>query len=389
MFIPSQRRALHRRFSFEECAATCHRHIACRGCEASDASCVSSLCERVCEKCGWYGCCYCAVEEITLELRRACRWMVLGSAITFACGNSAPNDDETIVTNAIVASQFESNFASALCGEMSACCASNLLPFDPNGCTAAATTMIEHELTLPAIAIGAQYNPSAAAACIQAVAAAASACDDTNGVASWESACAGVYTGTKAPGESCASTADCAPAPALASVTCLAWKFTATNPDAGTSSGSGQTCQVLMPGQAGAPCENPYNAPPSATLYNCGSDPSQLFSCDDQSETCIAKVAAGAACEQTSDCVSGDYCGYDDDGIAMCSVRAAIGASCVSNDGYEIECMSGSYCDYAVATCAPLLGPGASCNEDSDCAGYCVDERCVSSALAQSPICGG
>ena len=157
---------------------------------------------------------------------------------------------------------------------------------------AAATALVGFELTSPARTLGATYHADAAAQCIAQMTAAVPGCGaGTLEGAGWASACSSVYTGTKKPGESCTSSVEqCAPVTG-GTVSCVAWTAAIPGPDGGSSSQTGQSCQVHLPGVAGLICRSPQNAPPSTTVYDCDPATNNGLTCNEQSGTCEVRVA--------------------------------------------------------------------------------------------------
>ena len=94
-------------------------------------------------------------------------------------------------------------------------------------------------------------------------------------------------------------------------------------------------------------------------------------------EACMSfvtpKVAEGGACTQDYECVSGNCAGEDTsvdppvDGMCGAPITlAAIGASCTG-----IECVDGTYCDFATSICTKLKGAGETCTSSTECVNTC------------------
>ena len=234
------------------------------------------------------------------------------------------------------------------------------------------------------LAAGATYNPTAALACLAQIEAAVKACDagpfDPDPL--YSGPCASVYSGTKAPGDPCATTADCAPGPTGSEVECIQWSSGTSDQQAG-----GSLCQVVTAGVLGSSCESltalpsgGVTTPPPSTFASCALG---QLTCG-ASGTCEALHAPGAPCELDSDCVATAWCQNQ-----TCATKSAAGATCTP---LTTGCASGFYCAQASSTCIPQLPAGAPCQQiaTGQCSGSCSGTgTCVSASFANAETCGG
>jgi hypothetical protein len=105
--------------------------------------------------------------------------------------------------------------------------------------------------------------------------------------------------------------------------------------------------------------------------------------------SCVAtlqgKVPAGAACQQSAECVDGYDCLRSEGSV--CSLSPKVGDPCTPS-GY---CPLGSYCESTGKTCAPALSQGSPCDPTRvQCKGLCdVTTSKCGPDIAAAPVCQG
>jgi hypothetical protein len=239
---------------------------------------------------------------------------------------------------------FANAVAHAICDNMAGCCGKNAAAYSEAQCVAGIMAAYQKPTDT-------RYDPQAGGTCVQQAAEVASDCTaDASKVASWETACASAFVGTKAPGQPCQNSQQCAP-PSEGVAVC------------------DEKCEAITRGRAGDPCRE--------TCFESGG---ALASCTD--------FQTGAACF-TSD---GLYCSSQ----GACAPLAGLGQNCTDGN----DCASGTYCDGAPGKCAPDVPIGGNCGDGETCvsgancndAGQCFatlanGDTCVSDADCTSGAC--
>jgi len=288
--------------------------------------------------------------------------LVAGSAVGAACSSSNGSSND---------------FANRYCAELSPCCAAAGLPTDGATCRA----------FVSAYATSASFDASAADACVDETHAAVNGSAGCQGAEddSATPSCAKVFaskSGTTAPGGTCTTDSDCAPA-SNGTVRCASIFV-------GTSSIS--KCQVDMVGKAGdSPCVGTKEGAVTSYVGTSSSDvPPQGYVCDvangvfcdPTSGACKALANVGDSCADAQ-CVDAAYC----DGTGKCVARIAVGASCA---GGEDTCVTTAWCDPTSGVCATKLAQGQACSDNRACSsGDCTNEKCApADAIGLAFICG-
>lgn len=269
----------------------------------------------------------------------------------------------------------EATFLAGFCNALGGCCIEAGLGASAAKC----------QVLFAAANEGQKFDPVAGKVCLDWLDRASQggkACpDDDNAPA--ECAVALVSTGTKAPGEACISTNDCAPS-TEGSVDCAS---------AYVSSMTIQKCQVQPFGVLGsAPCAgtkdgnvivfegNGEDVPPKA--YLC--DKADGLRCD--GTACVAVSAVGGSCLSSYDCTDGNYCDYVTE---TCTPHKTAGAVCAT---FYDECGPETYCDQTTTVCTAGLGDGATCTESQQCKSMsCINGACNGDKpvdLGLTLICG-
>lgn len=267
-------------------------------------------------------------------------------ATTFAaCGGSTGDDTGATSTAVIPRERFAARFADAICENIGGCCQSSGFQYDAAKCKLAASE------ALPPSTADTDYDPSAAAACIEAVTNAARACRKV-----WDAealSCNRAYRGRVATGGACIHTAECA-----------------------------------QPAHGGAWCEEGV----------CKADTAAQFG-ERCSATCTELGTSGGECSSTEasdDVPNGATC-WKNDGLVcskgVCAEVQRVGQPC-TND----ECADGAYCKQG--TCAALVPIGQPCSDDECARGAacidgvctqfdCVGDTCSGSSIVTPSLCGG
>jgi len=270
-------------------------------------------------------------------------------------------------------------FADRYCQILEPCCADAGLSTSGNYCF----NQIVNQIV--GTAVDGQYNPVAGQECLSATLAASknsAFCSDFVGYPSLPQ-CYYILGGVAvAPGESCTSNPDCAPA---AGGSALCFKQSSGGSFTGT-------CVQTQTGAAGqGPCvatvvqgvltSIQWSGPPPSTGYSC--DVADGVSCDPTTHKCTALAATGHPCQADHDCVTSDYCAS-----GSCQPRVAVGAACGNTSG---ECVNTAYCDFfSSSVCKPLLPNGSACTDLSMCqSSNCDNGKCASvSAVPLAMTCG-
>jgi hypothetical protein len=283
----------------------------------------------------------------------------------------------------VPADRFPSAYAEALCTSLQHCCAENTVTFDYNSCTAGWKGLIQLRFNDPNSAALANYDTKAASDCVARVhdARGVSCAPEPNSISDARNTCQLIFTGKKAPGAACTTSAECAP-----------------------QDGAVVTCSSLPPGADGGgqlPLAHPLGepvcvatplpvqgAPCTITPPNgCQGDPA-LF-CDPSALTCLPKGDVGGPCvPQADSCLPGAYCISGGPNNAICGAVLPIGSPCKTS----IECDPSASCDAGSKTCVARKPPGSACAADGDCAtGLCdtVAKKCLKNVIATTNACTG
>lgn len=299
------------------------------------------------------------------------------SGLVFACSGS------TVSTSSGSASAADAeSFISQFCAVFEPCCGKIGKPTDGAICRQTAT----------ASTAKLQYNPQQGSTCLADLKARSSTstfCDAPLSTAACDGAFGGP-AGTKAPGEVCKDSDECA-ASTEGTVSC---SFGASDKRA---------CQVELEGAAGStPCVatrvgDAKVGTGSSTSSDGGASqtPSRGYVCDvakgifcGESGACETIQEVGGACPQLGNigCVKSAFCNGQ---TSKCEARGAIGASCRSS----LEaCADGAHCDQTSRVCVANLGPGAPCKSSLECSSNrCSNDTCGPSSAEESinQLCSG
>jgi hypothetical protein len=252
-------------------------------------------------------------------------------------------------------------FVQGFCKAFSACCAEAGLRSDGAQCT----------VLLLSIVSGQAYDAEAAGTCmawLESASHGGTVCPDYD---SAPVACAGVLasSGTKTPGEACASDDECAPS-AEGSVNCATGY---------SGSMTLMQCQVQVMGTLGsAPCVGTRDGNVIYFDGNVEGVPAKGYICDRadglrcDGTACAAISGIGDYCTSSSDCADGAYCDY---AASTCAALRPVGAAC---EQFSDECAEGAYCSAATLTCTAGLPAGAACTDSETCRSTsCVNGACL------------
>lgn len=188
-------------------------------------------------------------------------------------------------------------------------------------------------------------------------------------------------SGPRAPGETCASTAECAGSPGTVTIcmsTCISYAVGGDGdyPCLGNKFSNGATDLIPWKTGSSTPESHAFVCPKRAGLY-----------CDWNDNKCKRLQPGGAACTLPDGCDS-RWC--QDDGT--CLPLPGVGETCA------IDCAGDSYCDRTV--CKPKLAAGATCDATKQsqcvgdchgsnlCSGSCEDGVCSPLNLAEDGLLG-
>jgi hypothetical protein len=245
--------------------------------------------------------------------------------------------------------------AHAMCDNVADCCQKTGLGFNVTSCRNEITTETQ-EMVASVQAGTVKYDEQAAGDCVSAIEAATKACNLEN----YTDACDKVFLGTKAEGEICTDSMECA------------------IPSGGDSACENDVCVVEKPGRKDDACQRTCEKSDSYTTCIEGSDSegegtsiticyrNDGLYCD---ETCKPLISTGATGCGWNDlaCPSGDYCAND-----ACAHRKPTGSEC----SWSNECQESLYC--AEQLCAPRKAEGEPCESWDECQGYCSAQNVCS-----------
>ncbi len=232
-----------------------------------------------------------------------------------------------------------SQYIREYCDQTCLCCARTGLPRDGERCRSTMASGTE----------GLVFHPEVGERCLAALRAASPADYCLGALPLSPAACVGVFTGTgsRQPGESCASHADCAPVAGANS--CFFGRCFAT----------------VYVNTIGGECQLDSSA---STARLCVGG---LF-CD-QSGTCQKARAESETCTPESPCAQELYC----DPTGACRPRRAVSARCETT----ASCEPGAFCDSA-GLCTSKRLAGEPCGTDDECAaGHCAVGGCTAGDL--------
>ena len=298
-------------------------------------------------------------------------------------------DDKTETLAPVARTDFVDKLAAAVCGGIEPCCAATGNPHDPVQCRADFATGFrvghsEFERTT----VLADYDPAAAARCIDTVARVTAAC----GVMSLkqQEACRQIFkNGQLVLGAACSYSAECAPArdPGTA-VVCSGYGQPPTAP----------TCTLVtttpaVPG-AGEACDGDRIVTPDTQsgtgVVQCQAEDG--LRCDFDRGVCTPLPRLGESCAWQlpvdptvtwyDACADGAYC---DPLTGTCAPQRTTGQCFVTIDGATVmtlqACAPGTYCDTGDSAhdyqCRPELADGALCASYASCAAHvCTEQHC-------------
>ncbi|HEY3451136.1 MAG TPA: hypothetical protein VGK67_32560 [Myxococcales bacterium] len=266
-------------------------------------------------------------------------------------------------------------FIDQYCAALMPCCSKAGLPADAKTCRLM--------LAFGASGSTTTYSTANASTCLSQLGALQgdpSLC--TGGMNTFE--CSNAFpstSATKAPGEACADSHECAPS-REGDATCLRG-----------------TCAVLIAGKAGDhPCVGTQYANGGSSISWGASDgaaPAEGYlcdrtlgaDCDAKTRTCIALADLGQPCTLSYGCVDTAFCNGSSD---RCVARAAVGADCPS--GADEECVATAECSNTGKCTARPVDPGSlgtPCTGNAACDSNlaCTDGTCQHGVRLE-PICG-
>jgi hypothetical protein len=301
-----------------------------------------------------------------LARRRAVRTLGFVASLSAAWLVAASGcDGKTSESAAPVAeADFPLAVAHAICDRIGDCCARAHFPYDAAACV---ERRRKYNVADSPPGSG-TWNAAQAGACVATFADEALHCSDVGYYNAYNEigSCAGIYQGTKHPGESCDVNGDCAQ-----SSEGYVWCEGATLPG---------ICQLHKRPSGGEPCGiREGNGPEPAVVGACEDGESDAFTCSGTPGICVPYVPLGAPCNfTTKPCAASAYC----DG-ATCLASRGVGEACPL--GYE--CNAASRC--VAGSCVAKLADGEDCKDWSDCLGGVCYGRCSTSGIVRPGVCNG
>ncbi|MGC4088093.1 MAG: hypothetical protein QM756_09380 [Polyangiaceae bacterium] len=259
-----------------------------------------------------------------------------------ACGGA---DEKTSVSR----EDYPNQLVELYCGVIAACCRAAGSSVDASACPSLVQPIVDRALADPALAL--RYDGVVAARCLDAAKRAYADCTLLNSeLDALDHDCRQIWVGTRMPGESCTTAAECALAPGQLG-TC------------GPVDGSApMTCAVTprpTRGKLGAECSG---------------------SCDD--------VGPLLRCQSASGLPGGTIC-YESDSLECdinaspptCKPLPAAGEPCA------LSCQTGFYCD--AASCRRQAEEGEACTTLTQCReGVCENSKCAPLQVSASTCAG-
>lgn len=276
------------------------------------------------------------------------------------------------------------------CGALVPCCLQRGYAATTAACENARLDVCRAEVVAE-IAQSRAYDPVAAGSCLANVRGAVDRCAsglvETPG-ATGNYDCEHIWIGTAPVGGACTTFADCAPAPAGATVDCVAVGASARCATTAVA-GLGEVCGVVdattlvsVRCDTGLACDFVLlpNGTPSSELRcavakeigaACTSSRACRYglTCAPASHTCVFAGDVGAACDpaDTSSCLAPRFC---DVATHACAFSPSAGAAC--DLGHSPSCAQDATCDATSGRCVAKRPAGQPCAAATDCAtGHC------------------
>jgi hypothetical protein len=208
-------------------------------------------------------------------------------------------------------------------------------------------------------------NPSAEAACFQAIASIPCSRDEA-GDKTLTTACQNVLVGTIASGGDCIDDTECKSGLECDEGSC-------------TASCCAGICVTKKPlSEVGGSCTGDSNCVDAAYCKQSYNSTTQEIE-----GVCLARVATGSACTDYGSCASNAEC-VSATGSQTCVALAKDGASCAS--GVSCENIA-SYCDPAKSTCQPRLRENAACVLPDAGASAAFSAGCLGYSECKNGVC--
>lgn len=232
-------------------------------------------------------------------------------------------------------------YGQLMCTAIELCCAEAGLTFNPSFCQLLVSS--------PGAGAGVTYDAVAAGECLAELRDPGIEC----GVTPEMPACDRVYTGSLPLGAACTSDAECAPS---------------TDGDVACDL-SDEICSLTRRGAAGDVCSSSCQELQPDGWFCLGAGESSLpdyeqvqcfredgLSCS--SGVCSPLAALGESCSSDTNCVTGTYCDF---ALQTCAALADLGESCAS-----LGCVEGAFCSPA-SSCEQAKAEGEPCTTDDEC----------------------
>ena len=264
--------------------------------------------------------------------------------------------------------QFQAQIIHALCDSVLACCTAAHRGFDPVHCR---QTVVQ-EFVVPLSDTTLLYDSAQAGRCVQAVTAAAQACQSVD-----ITTCYDAFIGNIPPGSPCKSSFECEP-----------------GPDAFAVCGPDNLCAQPRRGALGDPCA--FSCIEDGVMAHChsifyGPQSGSSAACHSANGLVCVETAMGSAnCEPLSaDCRQNPTQACPPTAPAcnlmtgQCFVPVPLGGACTAT----APCSSDGYC--AAGICYPVKANAIPCAQDVECAsGKCDHGFCVVYSQAAATWCG-
>jgi hypothetical protein len=264
--------------------------------------------------------------------------------------------------------RFQAEIVHALCDSVQQCCQAAERGFDPVNCQ---RTVVQ-QFVVPLSDTSLLYDSAQAGRCVQAVTAAAQACQSVD-----VTTCYNAFVGNIPPGGACQSSFECASGPDGFAV-CDNASGICVQPKRG---GLGEPCAYSctdVPGGT-AQCRSPFYG--AAVAPACHTADGLICAPGPMGGTAAVCQPLVADCKQNPaiSCPQGQACNMM---TGACYTPVPLGGSCAAG-----LCGPDGYC--AAGVCTPVKPNATVCAQDAECAsGKCTKGLCVVFSKAAADWCG-
>lgn len=291
----------------------------------------------------------------------------------------------------VAAADFVDAWATAICDALEPCCKASQYGWSRSGCEAEPRDLLKERDNYLALE-GVIWDAQAAGKCIAGIKRDFAGCHPPINIDLFE-ACRTVMVGSKAPGETCTNSIQCA-APVNGQGECVS---EATDGGTGVRHFCKGQPSKYARGRLGDSCMgnctyvDMYSVSCSGVVvpkFDAGTAEAPLafiscfdndgLYCDEKTFKCTAQVPLGGACNQNIECANGLFCKS-----GKCATPLSLGETCVSASSAGL-CETGLYCDRSQFVCKQGLPDGANCGSSHE---SCQSGICACNPSQTSCVC--